>query len=85
MEDTCAVCLEEFMPRENIYLLRCNHLFHEECWNSNVVRHVANQREGDPQQPVCAICRAPGIIASSFPWTGSVTQAPEQAARELRE
>ncbi|KAF9669415.1 hypothetical protein SADUNF_Sadunf14G0105300 [Salix dunnii] len=27
----CAVCLEDFEPRESVMLTPCNHMFHEEC------------------------------------------------------
>ncbi|CAO2813257.1 unnamed protein product [Amaranthus hypochondriacus] len=28
---SCAVCLEDFNPREEVMLTPCNHMFHEEC------------------------------------------------------
>ena len=46
----CAICLEEFEPRQMVMLTPCNHMFHEECIVPWVKSHG--------QCPVCrfAIC-----------------------------
>ena len=46
----CAICLEDFEPREQVLLTPCNHMFHEDC----IVPWVKNHG----QCPVCrfAIC-----------------------------
>lgn len=46
----CAICLEEFEPRQIVMLTPCNHMFHEECIVPWVKSHG--------QCPVCrfAIC-----------------------------
>ena len=87
MEDACAICLEAYNPREKVVRLQCNHSFHEECWADHVQSYVTNpqyRRHGDPDEPTCGICRAPGYITAIFPWVGT-PHDPVQSAREIRE
>lgn len=44
---SCAVCLEDFEPREEVMLTPCSHMFHEEC----IVPWVKNHGH-------CPVCRA---------------------------
>ena len=30
-EKTCTICIEEFLENEQIYLLKCNHIYHINC------------------------------------------------------
>ena len=35
-DDSCSICLEVFINKEQLVILKCNHLYHEECikkWN----------------------------------------------------
>ncbi|XP_015881303.2 uncharacterized protein LOC107417220 isoform X1 [Ziziphus jujuba] len=41
----CAICLEDFEPKQEVMLTPCNHIFHEEC----IVPWVTS----NPQCPVC--------------------------------
>ncbi|EEF44516.1 E3 ubiquitin-protein ligase RNF115 [Ricinus communis] len=57
----CAVCLEDFEPKEIVMLTPCNHMFHEEC----IVPWV----KSNGQCPVCrfALCdRIRGSSSGSF-------------------
>lgn len=49
--DDCSVCLESFSIDEKIYILSCNHIFHEKCFDSWL-----------PYNSSCPICR--GVIYS---------------------
>ena len=83
MEDTCSICLEPFEPRNVVMRLRCNHTFHQTCWGYHVRVYVTTQNGGWPDsrpEPSCAICRAPGIISSVFPWTPQFMDPLEAAA-----
>ncbi|XP_052177553.1 uncharacterized protein LOC127791609 [Diospyros lotus] len=43
----CAICLEDFEPREPVMLTPCNHMFHEDC----IVPWLKSQAR-------CPVCRA---------------------------
>ncbi|XP_057954622.1 uncharacterized protein LOC131148735 [Malania oleifera] len=43
----CAICLEDFEPREEVTLTPCNHMFHEDC----IVPWVKNHGK-------CPVCRS---------------------------
>lgn len=49
-EKNCAICLEDFEPRQMVTLTPCSHMFHEECIVPWVINHG--------QCPVCrfALC-----------------------------
>ena len=70
--------------------MRCNHTFHQTCWEDHVRVFVSTQNGGwasSNPEPPCAICRAPGIISSVFPWIPQFMDPLESAAevRRLRE
>ncbi|KMS97012.1 hypothetical protein BVRB_7g179590 [Beta vulgaris subsp. vulgaris] len=51
---SCAVCLEDFEPREEVMLTPCTHMFHEECTAPWVKEHGK-----------CPVCRAnPSLLFS---------------------
>ena len=48
-ESKCAICIEDFKNGQNIYFLKCTHIFHVRCLNKEIRRRLK-----------CPICR--GII-----------------------
>lgn len=48
-ESKCAICIEDFKKGQNIYLLKCTHIFHVRCLNKEIRRRLK-----------CPICR--GVI-----------------------
>lgn len=44
--EECTICKEEFKKEEYVSILKCSHIFHEECI-----------REWGKMKPECAICR----------------------------
>ena len=66
MTDTCSICLENFDFGISMIRLACHHLFHAECWTSQL---VADER------PYCPNCRGPGRVIARFRFvvTGNVT------------
>ena len=49
-----TMCLEEFTHGEKVFRVTCNHVFHEECWNSMIF-------QGGSDHVECPDCRGPGI------------------------
>ncbi|KAK3183960.1 hypothetical protein Dsin_031246 [Dipteronia sinensis] len=72
----CAVCLEDFEPREKVMLTPCNHMFHEEC--------IVPWIRSNGQCPVCrfALCEriTANASANNFP---NVQANDDVLAREL--
>ncbi|KAL5797368.1 hypothetical protein ACOSQ2_002188 [Xanthoceras sorbifolium] len=72
---SCAVCLEDFEPREKVMLTPCNHMFHEEC--------IVPWIKSNGQCPVCrfALCERirTNASANNFP----NVQDNDLLAREL--
>jgi hypothetical protein len=31
--DSCTICLEQFIPSDSIYEIKCKHIFHSKCLN----------------------------------------------------
>ncbi|XP_028761753.1 E3 ubiquitin-protein ligase RNF133-like [Neltuma alba] len=56
----CAICLEDFEPREEVMLTPCKHVFHEDC--------IVPWLRSKGQCPVCrfVICEEMNEHASSF-------------------
>ncbi|PIA42081.1 hypothetical protein AQUCO_02100145v1 [Aquilegia coerulea] len=46
-EKSCAICLEDFVPKQEVLVTLCNHMFHKTC----IVRWV----KSNGQCPVCRI------------------------------
>ena len=55
--EMCTICLEEFIQQENVIILKCTHVFHEECINEwlekkpscpNCNQNVYNENETTP-------------------------------------
>lgn len=57
---SCAICLEDFEPKEEVMITPCNHMFHEDC----IVPWITNKG----QCPVCrfVICEKMGGNPASF-------------------
>ena len=41
-DESCSICMTEFMRHEKVYRLSCNHLFHQECYDQHM--HVTFQK-----------------------------------------
>ncbi|KAK3133138.1 hypothetical protein QOZ80_6AG0532860 [Eleusine coracana subsp. coracana] len=56
-EKTCTICLETFVPREQVVLTPCNHMFHPGCLTPWV--------KGHGNCPVCryALCERRNVVA----------------------
>ena len=60
-DNTCLICLMDFIPGETVKALECEHLYHEEClreWynaglpnfaNQNVPRHILERHMTCPK------------------------------------
>ncbi|CAM8890997.1 unnamed protein product [Rhodiola kirilowii] len=76
-EEKCAICLEEFEPREDVSVTPCSHMFHEEC----IVPWV----KSNGQCPVCRSTFYERVQASGQPSMqgAPVTDASRIFAAEL--
>ncbi|CAI9089159.1 OLC1v1023670C1 [Oldenlandia corymbosa var. corymbosa] len=64
----CAICLEDFEPKELVTVTPCNHMFHEEC----IVPWVKNQG----QCPVCRFAILEKAKENAAPSRNVVTNDP---------
>lgn len=76
----CAICLEDFEPRQEVMLTPCNHMFHEEC--------IVPWAESNGQCPVCRFAFAEKITRDSNttamqPITNNTTTAYLWATHDL--
>ncbi|KAK2665924.1 hypothetical protein Ddye_004498 [Dipteronia dyeriana] len=71
----CAVCLEDFEPREKVMLTPCNHMFHEEC--------IVPWIKSNGQCPVCRFALCERITTSASANNFPNVQANDLLAREL--
>eukprot|EP00959_Pyramimonas_sp_CCMP1952_P261456 5466566-Pyramimonas_sp.AAC.1 len=66
----CAVCLDQFMHRDNVWRLQCGHIFHTQCWDrvahAHVDRQLAGNVEGTATGAPCAICRGVGLSTAEL-------------------
>ena len=70
-DTTCSICIENFIRGQMTYRLVCNHLFHEECWNSFI------ERADDIE---CPNCRGPPNVKALFCHLGSDDPQTERRA-----
>jgi len=53
-EDRCAICLQEYEPKEELIGLFCCHVFHKQCMHNWVKTHMTNpEAQGPPKCPYC--------------------------------
>lgn len=50
----CAICLEDFEPKEEVVLTPCNHMFHEDC--------IVTWLTSKGQCPVCRFVILEGVV-----------------------
>jgi hypothetical protein len=68
VDDTCVICLFDFVEGDSIRRLQCNHAFHKDCIDSFFTRQVSavadsTDSEGDlHEKTVCPICRRDFLI-----------------------
>jgi hypothetical protein len=32
INDDCPICIEPMLKAKNMYITKCNHIYHKECW-----------------------------------------------------
>ena len=57
-DGTCALCQEDYQPREAVFRLACRHIFHAQCWTDYLVH--------DNSVLACPICRGSARIVARF-------------------
>ena len=76
----CSICQANFQRDESVYRITCNHLFHEECWNT-----MLDLTTGECE---CPNCRGPATATSLFKCIGVQTDSSasdRDAARQFRD
>ena len=59
------VCLEQFTYGTDAWRLQCKRQFRNYCRENAVRIHVRNQRFNAPIEPLCAVCRGPGLAVAA--------------------
>lgn len=56
-EDTCRICLEEFVDSDRVIQLKCNvnHVYHHNCFE----RYLQSQIDQGTLEPKCLYCQQP--------------------------
>ena len=75
LDDSCALCREEYLERDSVVRLVCRHLYHTACWTEYLMHPQARMS--------CPVCRGSARVIARFSYRADYeTPGPSQPTSE---
>ena len=65
-ESTCSLCVTAFVHGVRVVRLRCRHMFHSSCWQSQQTSSYRATQDTPSQYEPCANCRGEGSVVAMW-------------------